>query len=260
MTKSVRAAIPPNLRLRWGGRFASEEDVAWHSHAEIELVLITAGACDISVGTHRLKGTAGAIFVLPAIQAQYQHTHGLTHTTFIGFDAPPGWFDDRPRVLMPWAYDPVQVWMEQLCDWPILRPAPAPDLARQLLELLLRRVRELDRAEGAPRHPAVSRVMDWVEANPAQTATLDDLARIAGVSASHLGALFAADTGGGPLQYLQRRRMERAAWLLDNPYLRVHEVAAACGFEDVNYFVRLFRRHHGQPPGRWRRVKPTTRS
>lgn len=258
--KRARDSASANLQLRWGGRFESGEDVPWHSHAETELVLITHGACDITVGERRLPGSAGSLFVLPAEQAQYQHTHGITRTTFIGLDAPAGSFDDHARALMLGPNDPLHAWMEQLCDWPLIRPAPAPDIARQLLELLLRRVRELDRGEGTQRHPAVLRVMEWIEMNPTQSCALEDLARIAGVSASHLGALFAAECGCGPLQYLQRRRMERAAWLLDNPYLRVHEVAAACGYEDVNYFVRLFRRHHGQPPGRWRRVKPTTRS
>ena len=258
--KSDRDAMQANLQLRWGGRFESDEDVPWHSHAETELVLITTGACDITVGEQRFQGTAGALFVLPAEQAQYQHTHGTTGTTFIGLHGSNALFDDRARVLTLGPNDPIHAWMEQLCDWPLIRPAPAPDIARQLLELLLRRVRELDRGEGAQRHPAILKVMEWVETNPTHSCALEDLARIAGISASHLGALFAAEFGCGPLRYLQRRRMERAAWLLDNPYLRVHEVAAACGYEDVNYFVRLFRRHHGQPPGRWRRIKPTTRS
>jgi AraC-like DNA-binding protein len=258
--KNLPAANGP--RLCWGGRFSSAEDVAWHSHAETELVLVTSGSCEIEVGERRLAGAAGALFVLPAEVAQFQHTYGPVRTTFIGLRVPSGGMDESARVLTLAVGDPATGWLEQLCDWPLVQPPLGADLAGQLLSLLLRRIRELDAVQGtrAQRHPAVAKVIAWVEENPAMPCTLDELAKLAGVSASHLGALFTAETGGGPLRYVQRRRLERAAWLLENPYLRVHEVAAACGYEDVNYFVRLFRREHGAPPGRWRKVRPTTLS
>lgn len=257
-----RAATPGGPRLCWGGRFASAEDVPWHSHVETELVLVTRGGCVIEAGGRRLAGSPGALFVLPAGVAQYQHTDGETHTTFVGLQARGSDLDETPRVLALAAGDPVHGSMEQLCDWPLVQPPLGAEFAGQLLGLLLRRIRDLDLAQGTRgrRHPAVGRVMAWVEENPAAPCTLDDLAKVAGVSASHLGALFTTETCGGPLRYVQRRRLERAAWLLENPYLRVHEVAAACGYEDVNYFVRLLRRAHGAPPGRWRRVRPTTPS
>jgi transcriptional regulator GlxA family with amidase domain len=91
-----------------------------------------------------------------------------------------------------------------------------------------------------------------LETNLHQALTLRSVARAVGVSASHLSALFAAQCGVGPMHYLQRLRVERACWLLSNPYLRIHEVAEACGYEDVNYFTRLFRRSLGISPGHWR--------
>jgi AraC family L-rhamnose operon regulatory protein RhaS len=101
-------------------------------------------------------------------------------------------------------------------------------------------------------HPAVRSTQAYLEANLHQTLTLGSVARAMGVSASHLSALFATQCGVGPMHYLQRLRMERACWLLSNPYLRIHEVSETCGYEDVNYFTRLFRRSLGISPGRWR--------
>ena len=128
-----------------------------------------------------------------------------------------------------------------------------------MLLTLLRRIGDLDAANGSRSilHPAVRLAQAHLETNLTQSQTLASVARTAGVSASHLSALFAAQCGVGPMRYLQRLRLERACWLLANPYLRIHEVAEACGYEDVNYFTRVFRRSLGLSPGRWRiKAKP----
>lgn len=245
------------LRLSWGGRFDAATDALEHAHAETELVMVTAGHCRIEVGGRSLDGGEGSLFVLPAGVAQYQTTLAPTKTTFIGFRCPPEIFNESARVLKVAPDDPVRSWLEQLCDWQLVRPSMGAEVTRRLLEVLLRRIAELDAASGTREqmHPAVAAAMTQLEDDLARPLQLAELASKVGVSISHLGALFAEQCGCSPMRYLQERRLERARWLLDNPYLRIHEVAQACGYEDVNYFVRLFRRRFGQPPGRWRRSR-----
>jgi AraC-like DNA-binding protein len=247
-----QAAFHPELR--WGARFASTRDVSWHSHRETELVAVTKGRCRIRVGDSAWEGTRGSVFVLPAGQPQYQETHGLTRTTYLGFTTSPGLFDERARVLMFEPTEPMLRWIEQLCDAHESRPAVSVSTSSVLLLAVLRRLEDMDAAHGAASHlhPAVSAARAHLEANLLHPHTLTSLARVSGASASHLGALFVQQFGVGPMHYLQRLRLERACWLLANPYLRIHEIAAACGYEDVNYFTRLFHRRLGMSPGRWR--------
>lgn len=244
-----------DLRLRWGARWASSRDVSWHSHAETELVAVTKGRCRVRVGESLLDGARGAIFVLPALVPQYQETLGATRTTYLGFDLPPGLFDESARVLALDPADPALLWMEQLCDGSRLHPPLSREAGRALLMALLRRLGDMDTATGskARLHPAVQAARAYLEANMRQSPTLTQLARTVGVSPSHLSSLFAAQCGVSPMQYLQRLRLDHACWLLANPYLRIHEVAEACGYEDVNYFTRLFRQHFKISPGRWRK-------
>ncbi len=245
------------LRFCWGGRFNSSNNVGWHEHEETELVAVRKGRCRIEVGELGLEGERGSLFVLPAGVAQRQETHGLTGTTFLGIKVPVGLFDESARVLPLSESDPILHWIEQLCDWQEVRPKMSEDVNIRLLEIILRRISELDTVLGtrSQQHPAVAAAIRHLQQNLTQPLLLENIARQAGVSASHLGALFAADCGCSPMQYLQRSRLERACWLLDNPYLRIHEVATACGYEDVNYFVRLFNRRYGQPPGKWRKAR-----
>jgi len=252
--KPRNPGIAHDLQLRWANRFAAAKDVPWHTHAETELVAVTKGMCRIRVGQQILEGIRGAIFVLPARVAQYQETPGVTRTTYLGFAMPPGLFDESARVLAFDPRDPALQWMEQLCDAGNMRPPLSDDATRALLMALLRRLCDMDMATGSQArfHPAVRTARAYLETNLQEPLTLATLARTAGASASHLSALFTSQCGASPMQYLQRLRLERACWLLANPYMRIHEVAEACGYEDVNYFTRLFRRSLGVSPGRWR--------
>jgi AraC-like DNA-binding protein len=243
-----------SLELCWSDRFSSTQDVATHSHAETELVSVTRGKCRIGVGQQILEGARGSLFVLPAQVAQYQETLGLTQTTYVGFTLPARLFDESARVVHLPPDDPALAWMEQLCDGRRARPPFSKEASRALLSALLRRIADADEATGslARFHPAVRAARAHLEAYLQQNLTLGNLAKTVGASPSHLSALFAAQCGVSPMQYLQRLRLDRACWLLANPYLRIHEVAEACGYEDVNYFTRLFRRRFRISPGRWR--------
>ncbi len=245
------------LRYCWGGRFHSARDVDWHEHEEAELVAVREGHCRIEVDGLTFEGKKGALFVLPAGVPQYQKTYLLTGTTCLGIQVSADLFDASARVLPLSETDPILQWMEQLCDWQDMRPQMGEEVSHRLLEVLLRRVSEVDVVLGtrSHQHPAVSAALKYLQQNLTQPLSLGNLAREAGLSASHLGALFAEECGCSPMQYLPRCRLERACWLLDNPYLRIQEVATACGYEDLNYFVRLFNRRYGQPPGRWRKAR-----
>jgi len=54
--------------------------------------------------------------------------------------------------------------------------------------------------------------------------------------------------GMSPLAYVHRLRLEEAYRLLSNSSMNVAEVAGNVGFDDANYFSRLFRRKMGMPP------------
>ncbi len=90
---------------------------------------------------------------------------------------------------------------------------------------------------------------------PAHGWDADTLAALIGVTPQHLARLFRRSLGQSPLEYLGRLRLNRALQLLvDRPDLRIHEVGAAVGYPDPNYFIRLFRRHEGRTPGEFREL------
>jgi AraC-like DNA-binding protein len=96
-------------------------------------------------------------------------------------------------------------------------------------------------------------VLEALAHRPAHPWDAQTLAALIGVTPQHLGRLFRRSLGQPPLDYLARLRLNRALVLLaERPDLRVHEVGAAVGYPDANYFIRLFRRREGRTPGEFR--------
>ncbi|HSK38724.1 MAG TPA: helix-turn-helix domain-containing protein [Arenibaculum sp.] len=63
---------------------------------------------------------------------------------------------------------------------------------------------------------------------------------------------FLAATGYAPVEYVQALRVEEAKQYLETTGMPTDEVAAAIGYEDPAFFRRLFKRHTGITPARYR--------
>ncbi|SDS24826.1 AraC-type DNA-binding protein [Microlunatus soli] len=109
---------------------------------------------------------------------------------------------------------------------PIGSPGPAPAAVRQSLAAMAEQ----------PAHP-------W---------TIDELARRAGVSASHLHHQFAAQLGTSPLQWLTQYRTEQMAVQLAAGSRTVAEIGRSVGWPDPNYAARRFRAAHHLTPTAYR--------
>lgn len=79
------------------------------------------------------------------------------------------------------------------------------------------------------------------------------LARIAGVSEAHFIRTFRATFGETPHRYLQRRRVERAMFLLRETGRSVTDICLDVGFNSLGTFTRTFHEIVGQPATVYRR-------
>jgi AraC-like DNA-binding protein len=78
--------------------------------------------------------------------------------------------------------------------------------------------------------------------------TLPEVARTCGASANHLNRILKQQTGHTFHQLLLRQRLARARDILARGEMNVTEAALDAGFNDSNYFARVFRKVHGYPP------------
>jgi AraC-like DNA-binding protein len=103
------------------------------------------------------------------------------------------------------------------------------------------------------RDPAVGRALAHHHRNPARAWTLQDLARVTGVSRTVLTERFTRFLGTPPLAYLAHWRLQMGARLLRTTNRKVLDVAGEVGYESEAAFNRAFKRAFGTPPARYRR-------
>ncbi len=82
--------------------------------------------------------------------------------------------------------------------------------------------------------------------------TVNELAEAVGCSRSHFSRRFEQAAGRPPHEFINELRMRLAVRLLQTTAGSVKEIAASCGYGDVSYFCKVFRKFHGTPPGRYR--------
>lgn len=102
------------------------------------------------------------------------------------------------------------------------------------------------RAGLSPR--TLARVTEYIEAHLAGEVSLLRLARVSGVSASHLRVLFKRTVGIPIHEYVIQRRVERARVLLVESELPASQVALAAGFAHQSHMARCTRRVLGLAP------------
>jgi AraC family transcriptional regulator len=95
-------------------------------------------------------------------------------------------------------------------------------------------------------------VRDYVHAHLAERISLQDLASSVALSRFHFARRFRQSTGTSPHEFVLAQRVERAATMLSRTDTPLREVALRCGFADQSHLTRVFKRHMGTTPGRYR--------
>jgi AraC-like DNA-binding protein len=114
----------------------------------------------------------------------------------------------------------------------------------------------------APDRPPKRRLAPWqvrtlashVETNLDKPIRSSELATIVRLNPAYFCRVFRASFGEPPLQYIGRRRIERAQRLMLSTDTSLSQIAFDCGFSDQAHFSRLFRRVAGDTPRAWRRA------
>jgi len=100
------------------------------------------------------------------------------------------------------------------------------------------------------------RARDEMDRRYAEPLDVPTLARLALVSEAHFIRTFRATFGETPNRYLQRRRVERAMWLLRSTDRSVTDICMDVGFSSLGTFSRVFRDIVGESPSAYRRRGP----
>lgn len=99
------------------------------------------------------------------------------------------------------------------------------------------------------------KALDYIEEHLTEDITLVRLAEIMHLQPTYFSNLFCRYFSIPPIQYITRKKIEKAQNLLISSEYSVNEIAAKTGYDDVFYFSRLFRKYSGSSPKHYRKQK-----
>lgn len=100
--------------------------------------------------------------------------------------------------------------------------------------------------------PLVANIRSYIEESMYYDVTVAQIAGFFNYDEKYVGKVFKKHTGKTIKEYLNDRRIDKAVELLCRTNLPIAEIAARTGFNNVTYFNRQFKNHHGLTPGGYR--------
>ncbi|MCK9168937.1 MAG: response regulator [Treponema sp.] len=108
------------------------------------------------------------------------------------------------------------------------------------------------RISGDFKNPIIEKACGFMNGHMKEDISLERTAVEVGVSPFYLSKLFKEEKNKNFITYLTDIRMEKACLLLKEPRVSVKEVSASVGYNDQNYFSRLFKNKFGMTPTEYR--------
>lgn len=101
----------------------------------------------------------------------------------------------------------------------------------------------------------IKEILKFIETNYHEPITIEDIASLSGFSASHFMRFFKNSMGTSFIDYLNDYRLSMASRMLMSSDDTILNIAADCGYDNLSYFNRLFKRRYGMPPSHYRSQK-----
>lgn len=94
----------------------------------------------------------------------------------------------------------------------------------------------------------VQGMLSYIHDNFANEITIDDIAGSVNISVSETLRCFKKMIGDTPIQYLRKYRLQSAKTMLQSEDISVAKAAELCGFHDMSYFSKSFKKEYGTTP------------
>ncbi len=107
-------------------------------------------------------------------------------------------------------------------------------------------------------HP-LSYITGFIQSHITEDIKLEVLSEKACMSKSTFYRSFKREYGISPLEYILSEKIKRAKMLLSDTQISIKAVSLECGFNDVNYFIRLFKKMEDITPRQFQIMVSTNR-
>jgi AraC-like DNA-binding protein len=99
----------------------------------------------------------------------------------------------------------------------------------------------------------LKQVFELIESSYSLPITLSELSKAAGMTPKYFCSFFQQMTHKSPMNYLNYYRIERACDQLTGTDAPITDIAYSCGFNDLSYFIKTFKKQKGNTPAKYRK-------
>lgn len=201
-----------------------------------ELLLIPAG-----VPAAELRGS-GIIRESVTVRFSPADTATTLLLPILARRTPLRWVTHMPELLMEKLLYIVEQWTARDRYFSVM-------CAALLTELIVTISREYDEGEKVPSSiQHIERMKQYVENHYRSKITKNELGACIGVSPNYAATLFRKVTGLTISDYVHRKRMKTAHYMLRHSQLTVQDISEHLGYSDPSYFNRIFKKVIGRLP------------
>ena len=97
----------------------------------------------------------------------------------------------------------------------------------------------------------LKKALEVIENHYADCITLEDLSQAAGMNSKYFCRYFKDLTHRTPVDYLNYYRIEQACFKLVTSNESIADIGLSCGFNDVSYFIKTFKKYKGTTPKKY---------
>ncbi|NQX62071.1 helix-turn-helix transcriptional regulator [Paenibacillus qinlingensis] len=256
----------------------------YHWHEEIEFIYMTQGSACFYIGSSLTELQQGESLLIPSgqLHACYPASEFPAYFHAIVFDS---------HLLSSSAYDVIQSkyiqpWMEQRLILPsiyrstdsweqhvrpmlvdIIKQFEGKPLGYELkikanllaifAELLPHGELSADLPRNAIQGSKIERIkpaLQFMHEQYNQRIMIPELAGLIGMSEGHFCRFFKAIVKKTPIEYLNFYRVEKAMKCLEDPKIKIIDVASEVGFESPSYFIKTFKALKQMTPSNYRKL------
>lgn len=229
------------------------ENSGRHAHA---LVYFISGESDYIYDGKTYTATPGTVLFLPKNKKYSINRHSYAECIYVDF------LTTEDRDFTPFAKNYPNfaqfrdVFFNLLSSFKQKRIGYESEMMSRLYKLVTM-IQVADSIAYFPdaKYQKIAPAVDYINANYITgDVRVSKLAGLCGVSPRYFGEIFSAYFGTSPKEYIIRMQLESARNLLVSSDIPIGSIAESCGFSDVYYFSKVFKRETGETPSTFRKL------
>ena len=230
-------------------KFATQKRIERHEIKFNELTFLISGEMTYYVNDIAHTITSGDIIYVPSGSIR-QREIGETLNDYLSINFHADTVLDLDTVLKGCINNEVKLLLNY---FETAYSSPSTDMQAKLklaLETLILQI--TDNLYDSYTSPLSAEIISFISSHYTEKITLNDISQATFYSAAYCENEFKKTTGKSIINYLIDVRINAAKKLLAESSMSCARIAAAVGFDDANYFSRIFKKRTGYSPIRYR--------